>query len=224
MSALFRGLIVALAFVVGPLWAARAVAQDPPPRIGPFVIDLQGAFPQFPQDEQLAQSRGLLLNELPGSGLGIHTGAHVYIFTWKALTIGLGVDLTLGRSHQDAQVVPPSGDTPATTTRAVTETFRHVAPELSLNFGTGDGWSYLSVGIGPSTWAIVPDGTTAEGPDAQRIRTINYGGGARWFLNHHMAFSVDGRFYQLDPTEPYLGRINGPRTTFLSVGVGISVR
>ena len=36
--------------------------------------------------------------------------------------------------------------------RPVTERFTHLAPELSFNFGTGNGWSYLSGGIGRSTW------------------------------------------------------------------------
>jgi hypothetical protein len=200
--------------------AAPVVAQDPPPKIGPFVLDLHGTVPRFPSDsQQLADSRGLLLQELPGRGLGLHTGAHVYVLKWKAVTFGLGADLTLSRSHQKAPQI--ASDTFA---RATTERFTHFAPQLSFNFGDGDGWSYLSGGIGTSTWAVVPDGEAAQAPDVERLKTINYGGGGRWFIKRHLAFSFDVRFYAVDPSTPLPGRTNGPRTTLLSMGAGISIK
>jgi hypothetical protein len=217
---LSRSLIVVLALVACPLWAARAAAQnpDPPPRIGPFVFDVYGTIPLFPQSEQLAASRDLLLTELPRRGVGIHGGAHLYVLKIKAVTFGVGVDVAAARAHKDAieTAEPP--------TQAVTETFTHIAPQLSLNFGTGKGWSYLSAGLGTSVWSILRDGTTPEGPNSERLRTLNYGGGARWFLNPHLAFSVDARFYAIDPSSPYLGRVDGPRTTLLLIGAGISVK
>ena len=55
------------------LVARPGAAQDPPPRIGPFVVDVHGTMPRFPaDDQQLADSRGLELSELPGAGLGLH--------------------------------------------------------------------------------------------------------------------------------------------------------
>jgi hypothetical protein len=195
-------------------------AQDPPPKIGPFVIDMHGTMPRFPgKDQQLADSRGLLLQELPGGGLGIHAGAHVYVFSWKAVTFGLGGDLTLARSHKDAPQIASN-----LFGRATTERFTHIAPQLSFNFGDGDGWSYLSGGIGASTWSVVPDGQAAQAPDSERLSTINYGGGARWFIKRHLAFSFDVRFYAIDPSTPLPGRPNGPRTTLLSMGAGVSVK
>ena len=98
------------------------------------------------------------------------------------------------------------------------------APQLSFNFGTGHGWSYLSGGIGRSTWSIVPDGRDPLNADRERLETINYGGGARWFVKPHLAFSVDARFYAIYPGTPDGGRPGGPRTTLLIVGAGISVK
>jgi hypothetical protein len=212
---LFTTLLLALLFVV-----RAGDAQEPPPKIGPFVIDGQITAPGFPSDsQQLADSRGLLLQELPGRGFGIHAGAHVYVFKWKAVTFGLGGDLTMNRAHQDAPQI--SSDLFG---RAVTERFTHIAPQLSFNFGDGDGWSYLSGGIGYSKWSVVPDGEAPQAPDEERLYTINYGGGARWFIKRHLAFSFDVRFYAIDPTTPLPGRTNGPRTTLLSIGAGISVK
>ncbi|MEQ1726877.1 MAG: outer membrane beta-barrel protein [Vicinamibacterales bacterium] len=207
--------LIAVWFVASPV-----AAQDPPPRIGPFVVDVHGTMPRFPaDDQQLADSRGLLLSELPGAGLGLHAGAHVYPFRWKAVTFGLGADLTLGRAHHGSSEIADN-----IFGRATTERFTHIAPQVSFNFGDGDGWSYLSGGIGTSTWSVVPDASVAQAPDTEHLTTINYGGGARWFMKRHLAFSFDVRFYAIDPTTPLPGRPTGPRTTLLSFGAGISIK
>lgn len=214
----FPLIIVAL---LGVCLGARPVAaQDPPPRIGPFVIDVHGTMPRFPSDDQqLADSRGLRLSELPGAGLGLHAGAHVYPLRWKAVTFGLGADLTMGRAHHGAGEIADN-----VFDRATTERFTHIAPQISFNFGDGDGWSYLSGGIGTSTWAVVPDAARAQAPDTEHLTTINYGGGARWFMKRHLAFSFDVRFYAIDPTTPLPGKPTGPRTTLLAFGAGISLK
>jgi len=196
-----------------------ATAQDPPPRIGPFVFDLHGTVPRFPDDPQLALSRDLLTREMPGAGFGIHASANVYVYTWKAVTFGLGGDVAFARAHHGAELISPD-----VIGRPVTERFTHLAPELSFNFGTGNGWSYLSGGIGRSTWYIVPDGQQPLNGDREPLETINYGGGARWFVNPHLAFSVDARFYAIYPGTPEGGRPGSPRTTLLIVGAGISVK
>ncbi len=191
--------------------APPALAQEPPPKIGPFVVDLHATVPRFPtDDEQLAASRGMQLGELPGVGLGVQVAAHVYVFTWKAVTVGLGGEYARGRATQ----TPAAGST----LRPATETFETVSPQLSFNFGTGNGWSYISGGVGPSTWSVVPEGQLPLPEDTDRIRAVNYGGGARWFAKRHLAFSFDVRFYQIDP---YL---TSPRTTLLIIGAGVSVK
>jgi hypothetical protein len=106
----------------------------------------------------------------------------------------------------------------------VTETFTSFTPQLSLNFGTGHGWSYLSGGIGPARWSIVPDGAEPSPADEEQLRAINYGGGARWFARPRLAFTVDFRFHQIDPGTPVLGRAGSPRLTFIAIGAGVSLK
>jgi len=70
--------------------AAAARAQDPPPRIGPFVVDLHGVVPTFSDDPLLAQSRSLLQPEMPGFGLGLTAGVHVYMPKVLGIVFGFG--------------------------------------------------------------------------------------------------------------------------------------
>jgi hypothetical protein len=106
----------------------------------------------------------------------------------------------------------------------VTERLTHVAPQVSFNFGTGDGWSYISGGIGPSLWSIVPDEGDAIEADTARRQTINYGGGARWFIKRRLAFTFDVRFYAINPAPGVFGRPPTPRTTMMVLGAGVSLR
>jgi hypothetical protein len=219
IRSLTRPLAALLLTVLSLSVAVRAVAQEPPPKIPLFAFDLHGTVPRFSHDDQLRQSRGLDATEMPGTGLGLHASATLYLFTWKAVTFGLGGDATFDRAHQGAQPISST-----VTGRPVTERFMHAAPELSFNFGTGDGWSYLSGGIGRSIWSIVPDGAPSLDADSERLETINYGGGARWFVKPHLAFSVDARFYAIYPGTPAETRPGSPRTTLLIVGAGITVK
>jgi hypothetical protein len=196
--------------------AVRGAAQQTPPRIGPFVVDLRGTFPAFPSDAQLAQSRGLTTADLPGTGLGIDVGAHLYLFKWRGITFGVGGELMTGRAHSTAAA---SG-----LARAVTERFTTISPQISFNFGKGTGWSYLSGGIGPANWSIVPDGATERLADQEQLKTLNYGGGARWFARRHLAFTFDVRFYAISPGTPQFGFPGSPHTTLLVIGAGISLR
>ena len=209
----------ACAFIVLCLGAAPVLAQDAPPPIGRVAVDVRGTIPKFKQELQLAQSRGLDLSELPGSGFGFDLGAHVYVFTWKAMTVGLGGQLTVARSHSSERVVGGQ-----VVRRAVTERLTSIAPQISFNFGTGDGWSYISGGIGPATWSVVPDAGPALSSDEERLQTINYGGGARWFAKPHLAFTFDVRFYAINPGTPVLVLPGSPRTTMLIFGAGVSVK
>jgi hypothetical protein len=201
--------------------AAPAQAQDPPPRIGPFVVDLHATVPRFPDDNpQLAQSRGMLLTELPGTGLGIQASAHVYVLRVKVVTFGLGAEFAASRARQTPEAVPTGG-----APRASEERFSTFAPQLSFNFGNGNGWSYLSGGIGFSNWALVPQGQRDSPADTERLKTINYGGGARWFAKKHLAFSLDVRFYAINPGTPFIaGALGSPRTTLMIIGAGVSLK
>lgn len=208
---------IVLAAVLPVLVAPRARAQEPPPRIPIFVIDLHGTVPRFPLDPQLADSRGMALAELPGVGLGFQVGVTFYPIKWRAITFGLGGELAAGRARRQ----PAAGETGV---RSSTEEFVSAAPQLSFNFGTGHGWSYLSGGIGQSVWSLVPEGQDPFPSDTDRLKTINYGGGARWFAKTHVAFSFDVRFYAINPGTPYFGFPGSPRTTLLVIGAGVSVK
>ena len=207
--------------------AARPVhAQDPLPPIGPFVIDLHGTVPRFPSDDQLlANSRGMRLAELPGSGLGLQVGAHFYLLRWRAVTFGIGGELAASRARQTPAALSAAaiaaGIQPV---RPAEERFTSIAPQLSFNFGTGHGWSYISGGLGQSTWAIVPEGQEGFPPDADKLKTINYGGGARWFIKPHLAFSFDVRFYAINPGSAFGTFPGTPRTRLVVIGAGISVK
>jgi hypothetical protein len=214
-----RVVVLLAAAAIGVGAARPAGAQDAPPPIGLFVVDLHGVVPRFGDDPALAESRGLTQPELPGSGLGITAGGEVYFAKFRSVTFGAGGDVMIGRSPIFSGQPDPSLEL-----RAVTETLTSWLSELSLNFGNGDGWSYLSGGIGSSKWSIVPDGAVPLPVDDERRKTINYGGGARWFARKRLAFSVDVRFYEVAAGTAQPGLPASPRSRLLVIGAGISVR
>jgi hypothetical protein len=199
--------------------AAPVQAQDPPPRIPLFVVDFHATAPGFPSESQpLAESRGLKPAELPGRGLGLQAGLHLYPLRYRGITFGIGGEVATSRATQ----TPPSGTT--VTLRPTEEHFRSIAPQISFNFGNGHGWSYLSGGLGQSNWQLKLQGAENSAADVEPLKTINYGGGARWFIKPHLAFSFDVRFYAINPGAPEEGRPGSPRTTLLAIGAGISVK
>jgi hypothetical protein len=229
MLALIRSLLkTALACATAAICMVGrpASAQEPPPPIPHFVVDLHGVFPGFPVEQALADSRGLGpsgLSELPGRAFGGDIAVHVYPFRWRAITFGIGARAMGARATKEPDPIPGS------TLVAVTEKFSYIGPELSFNFGTGSGWSYLSAGINASHWSVIPklpDGTDAppQPPDEERLKTLAYGGGARWFARPHVAFSFDVRFYAINPSSPYGPLPVSPRTTLLVIGAGISIK
>jgi hypothetical protein len=192
-------------------------AQDPPPKIGPFVVDLHATVPQFPEDANLAGSRGMSLAELPGNGLGLQIGVHVYPLRWKAVTFGIGGELAMSRATQ----TPAAG---IDNVRPSEERFTSLSPQISFNFGTGKGWSYLSGGLTEATWALTPEGQEGFPADTEPLKAINYGGGARWFMKNHFAFSFDVRVYAINPGSVYFGLPQSPRTSLLIIGAGVSMK
>ena len=215
-----RGVVLLAAAAICVAAERPAEAQDDPPPIGPFVVDLHGIVPRFGDDPELAASRGISQSELPGSGLGFSIGGHVYVAKIRAVTLGAGGELVVGRSSAVPNTVPGA----VSTLRAVTETFTAMSPQLSLNFGNGNGWSYLSGGISLVTRSVVPEGAARLPIDDERRRTISYGGGARWFAKKRLAFSLDVRFYDIAAATPQAGITVSPRTRLLVIGAGISVR
>jgi hypothetical protein len=199
--------------------APAAHAQEPPPRIPFVVVDLHGVFTNLPNTQELADSRGFNPAELPGHAFGADLGLHFYPLRWRAITFGIGGEVTVARAHR----TPPAVEGEAVL-RPATERFVTAAPQLSFNFGSGTGWSYISGGIGRAVWQIIPDGAEPQSGDEERLETINYGGGARWFIRKHLAFSFDVRFYAINPGTPAFGMPGSPRTTLMVIGAGASIK
>jgi len=89
---------IACAFTL--LLSTTASAQEPPPKIGPFVFDIHGTVPRFPEDINLASSRSapngapLGIGDLPGSG--------VLVFTDHSPAVGATLELWI----EDFGVIP----------------------------------------------------------------------------------------------------------------------
>ncbi len=196
---------------------AVATAQGVEP-IGRFVVDVRGSIPLYGQNEQLAANEGLFSFQLPSRGLGIDVGGHLYPLRWHGITFGVGISLLTSAGERAAGENDPVVGGPTVRT-----TFAAISPQLSFNFGSKDGWSYLSGGSGVSRLTI---STGAQGNESRRrARTINYGGGARWFVKRHLAFTLDLRFYAISPqpaTEA--GETATPRMTLMVINAGVSFK
>jgi len=158
-------------------------------------------------------------NDLPGHGFGLVFGGHVYPLHKGVVTFGFGGEVVASRASntvQPANTTDPTGPTLRTT-------FSSVAPQFSVNFGKRDGWSYLSGGLG---WARL----TTEREDrpetasAPRVKALNYGGGARWFANKHLAVSLDLRFYKINAQEAVGTRPAYPKVTLLVMSGGVAFK
>ena len=165
---------------------ARLVsAQDPPPRIGRFVIDGRGIVPVFTRIRSWPRAAGCSSTSCPAPA-SVWTPARMSTCSrGKSSPFGLGAS-----GHRSARSHATPSD--ATSLRPVTERFTSLTPQLSLNFGNGDGWSYLSGGIGAATWSMVPDGR-AEPPPADQTATANRELRRRRALVHQAAPRVHAR-------------------------------
>ena len=203
---------------------ATAYAQDPV-RLGPYVVDVRGAIPLYGQDPFVAGQRGLKSLQLPPRGLGLDVGVHVYPLRWRAITFGVGVEALLSggeRSPKIEEVALIANEATGNPLTPIQTRFHCVTPQLSFNFGGTNGWSYLSGGLGKSTFSVAPDGVDDRRP--RRFSTVNYGGGGRWFAKDHLAFSLDLRFYSIPPQEETDELPGLPRMTLMVFSVGVSFK
>ena len=86
------------------------------------------------------------------------------------------------------------------------------------------GLAVISAGLGRSIWSIVAQGSDPAAADTESLKTLDYGGGARWFAKRHLAFSLDVRVYAIPAGTPQLGLSGSPRAALLVIGAGISVK
>jgi Outer membrane protein beta-barrel domain len=209
----------ALLLSIALLLPTAAVAQTAEP-IGPFVADLRVVMPRFKEDVSVATALGVASTNLPTRGLGISGGVHWYpVRMGRLVTLGIGGEILISRGRNTAEPETESGPGgPTVKTR-----FSSVSPQVSLNFGKRQGWSYLTGGFG---WAgfrteleTSPVADGASGP-----RAFNYGGGARWFAKEHLAVSLDLRFYAVGAQEATVGRPAYPSMTLMVISGGISVK
>ena len=216
---------VVLAVVAGAVLAAAppagAQALDPG-QPGPYVVDVRGVltglpsafivFPLVPVDAVA-----------PSGGLGIAVGMHVYPLQLGPARIGIGASLVHARGRAAPVVVADDGVDPEPGTEIRTR-MTLVEPEISLNFGTGDGWSYLSAGAGWGVLRAALDGSEPLTAESGWGPMLNYGGGARWFLNARLAVGFDVRAHQFQGRPLFGGSTQFPRTTLMTASVGLSLR
>jgi len=200
----------------GPPPLAPVARQEP---IGRFVIDARGALPIFTGAASIAPPRDLPESALPGFGLGLDVGAHVYPLRVGVVTFGFGASVLLGRGTKALE--PAQGETVAAAP-PVTSKVSAFSPQVSFNFGARNGWSYISGGIGRATLAVSRDDRPEE--EGEATKTINYGGGARWFLNDRVAFTIDGRFYAMNPVEATELTAGHARLTLFVLSVGVAFK
>ena len=208
--------LVPLTMILG--LAAPAAAQNSEP-IGLFAGDVRIALPGFKQEGSIATGLGVQTLDLPTRGLGLVFGAHIYPARRGVITLGLGAELMRSGRSRTAEAPATGG----ATDRTVHTSFWAFSPQLSLNFGSRQGWSYISGGLGWGRFTTELEASPL--PDAEgRLRTINYGGGARWFVNEHVALSLDLRFYAINAQEASLGRPAFPRSTIVAFNVGVGLK
>ena len=208
--------------------SAATAAQDPadsPPDvrqpIGRFAADVRASMPRFKQTRAIGDVIGVEHTDLPSRGLGLVLGGHVYPARIGRVTLGLGGEVMASwgsRTEQTDDEMETDGPT-------VKTRFSAFSPQISLNFGAREGWSYISGGLGWSRFSVelAEDGAGAPAADVKadpRRKTINYGGGARWFATEHVAVSIDVRFYAVSPQLATTTRPALPRMTVMVLSLG----
>jgi hypothetical protein len=201
--------------------AVPAAAQQKEP-IPSFAVDIRAAFARHKAEPSVATDLGVTPANLPSRSLGLVGGVHVYPLHSKKVTLGLGGNVVLARGSATLDVVDATTKV-TTKSPTVRRHFTAVSPEISLNFGHRNGWSYVSGGLfGLSKLYL--DRADAPAAAAPYRKTLNYGGGARWFTTDHMAFSVDFRWYSVAEQLATAGIIAQPRTTLLVLSGGLAIK
>lgn len=201
--------------------AANDVFAQPSEPIGRFVIDARGTLARFKDDPQVASSLDVTTENLPTRGLGAAVGVHWYPIRGRLVALGVGGELVIARDSRTAE--PAEDDDTAVEGPRVTTRFSSISPQISLNFGKRDGWSYISGGLGRARLSAERDDEPfADSADA--TGSFHYGGGARWFTGPHLAFSFDLRFYTVNASEASGTRPAYPRTKMMVISAGISMR
>jgi hypothetical protein len=203
-----------------PAVPAAAQPQEPIPR---WVADVHGIFARHKNEPSVATELAVTPGNLPSRSFGLVGGGHVYVLRGHAVTLGFGGTFLFAGGSETLVTDNPDGS--VTTSPTVQRTFRSVNPEISLNFGHKNGWSYISGGFGGRSRTYVE---RADNPatDVPLRSTLTYGAGARWFTNDRIAFSVEIRWYTIAemPASPATNVVLEPRTTQMVLSGGISIK
>jgi len=220
--------LVCLLFVC-LLSAVPAFAQQKEP-VGGVAFDVRGVFARHKAEPSVATDLGVPASNLPPRSWGLAGGGYAYV--WKTRRMSLGVGATTVWSHGSKFMESTSTTTTAADGTKTTITYpavtvrRHfltVSPEVSFNFGHRNGWSYISGGMF-GTSRLYLDREDKPASSVPWRKTLNYGGGARWFNTERLAFSVDFHWYSVAEQLAAPGVIAEPRTTLLVLSGGISIR
>lgn len=206
---------VVLALLLVPV-AASAQGPVAPVTVEPMpwvVADVRVGWPAIGADEVTAAAIGRAATEMPGRALTAGLGIHAYPVRRGRWKLGVGAELLRGRGSFQKKDTKgePVGD-------EINRTLSGVSMQVSLNFGRGQGWSYVTAGGGPFQF----DTFLGEGPgDGERATTINFGAGARWFKWQHAGFTADMRFYLTKASDGTLlvAPRGSKRIVVLSVGL-----
>lgn len=202
--------------------AATVIAQDVPDDklpIARYVFDARVDFPKFKQDAAIANAIGAGVLNLPTRGFGVVAGAHWYPLHVGIMTLGVGGEWVSARRSRTLNT--GTKEVPLDVT--VNTRFSTLAPQISFNFGSRNGYSYISGGMGKANFTSERKDKPVPDPESGS-KTINYGGGARWFAKKHLAVSVDVRFYAINPQFSTATRPGYPRMTLVAMSAGIAIR
>lgn len=215
-----RPLALAAVLTVSLASPVSAQLREPP---GPVAVDARVALPRFKEDIGVASALGVDSATLPGGGLGLVFGAHWYPVRARPVTLGIGGELLVSRGTGAPEPVEGETDAPEPAGPEVVTRFSAFSPQVSLNFGSDHGWSYLTGGFGWGSFRTeLRDSPVAPGDS--RPRVFNYGGGARWFAKEHLAFALDLRFYKIAAQPAAAGRPAYAAQTLMVFSVGASFK
>jgi hypothetical protein len=205
--------------------AAPALAQeqepaplprDPKP---PFVFDARFGWPGISRDRTVAATLDVPAEEMPGRGPAMVLGGQVYFPRKSVVSLGVGGELLFMRARN---TVGSEDEATAVAGPTLTNRWSHMSPQVSINFGSGNGWSYVTGGLGWSKLTMERDDEPQE--PGERVRTLNYGGGAKWFAKKHLAFTLDLRFYSISAQEAAPGRVATSAVRVVVFTGGLSLR
>ena len=200
-----------------PPAAEPALASDRPP--GPFVLDVRIAMPSFNTGSSLADPVGLRTDQLPSRGWGLDVGAHVYPVRSRKFALGIGAEIVRAAGSK----APDPEDETAADDPTIETRFSALVPQVSLNFGSSRGWSYIGGGFAFMRRAT--GDVDADVADWPRLTGIHYGGGARWFMSSHVAFTFDMRFYRIPEQEAEGTEVPfQPKSRMFLISAGLSFK